>query len=208
MTTLPRRPLTLVHRRHALAAALLVVFPAAIGAQDPALQPQGPQCPPETAVTCPARREVTAVAGWAPESYSVGIAWTSVRRLGAYVRIFPGLDPAPRSVPNSTVTAESQLEYGLAYRLTAPLTIGVGFGKYTRTDTEYGGIDPVTFRPSLVGRERSSESGPALFVAWALHPPNRAIGLALSGSVGVVGSGVAVGTTLRFPRVRAPIGIP
>ncbi len=189
------------------AAALVLALPGALHAQDPALQPQGPQCPPETAVTCPARREVTAVVGWAPESYSVGIAWTSVRRFGAYVRLFPGLDPAPRSVPNSIVTAESQLEFGVAYRLTAPITIGIGYGKYTRTDTEYGGVDPITFRPSLVSRERTSEAGPALFVAWALHPPRRAIGVALSGSVGVVGSGVAIGTTLRFPRVRAPIGI-
>lgn len=169
--------------------------------------PQGAQCPPEVAVTCPARRELTAAAGWAPESYTVGIAWTGVRRVGAYVRFFPGLEPNPRSIENETVRSESLSEFGVAYRLTAPLTIGAGWGRYSRTDKEYGSIDPITFQPALLSQESSSRSGPALFIAYAFHPPERAIGLAITASLGAVGSGVGIGTTLRWPKVRAPIGM-
>jgi hypothetical protein len=137
----------------------------------------------------------------------VGISWTSVRRFGVYFRVFPGLDPSPGSAPDTTIRAESLVEYGVSYRLTAPITIGIGYGKFVRTDTDYGAIDPFNGQPTFIDRVRTEEKGPSLFVAYSFHPPTRAIGLAASASLGVVGSGVALGTTLRFPRVRAPIGL-
>jgi hypothetical protein len=190
-----------------IVSAIALAWPSKVAAQDPALEPPPAQvCPPNVAVTCPARREIIAVAGWAPESPSVGVSWTAVRRFGVYLRLFPGLDPSPGSAPDTTIRAESLTEFGIAYRLTAPITIGVGYGKFTRTDTDYGAVSPVTFRPTVIDRVRTSESGPSLFIAYSFNRPTRAIGLAASASVGVVGSGVSLGTTLRFPRVRAPIG--
>jgi hypothetical protein len=188
-----------------VAATLSLAAPA--DAQDPALQPPpAQQCAANVAATCPARREIIAVGGWAEESPSVGVSWTTVRRFGAYIRLFPGLEPKPGSAPDTTIRAESLREFGASYRLTGAITIGVGWGQYVRTDTEYGAIDPLGGRPVLIDKDRVSESGPSLFLAYAFHKPSRAIGLAASASLGVVGSGVAIGTTLRFPRVRAPIG--
>lgn len=206
-----RHPVVTLRRAFPLALVTALAIPAlpARGvAQDPAIAPPANQCAAAVAVTCPARREITAVAGYAPESFSLGFSWTTVRRFGVYARFFPGLDPSPGSAPDTTIRAESLTEYGIAYRLTAPITIGLGYGRFTRTDTDYGGIDPVNFRPTFIERRRSGKSGPALFVAYAFHAPTRAIGLAASVSIGAVGSGLAVGTTLRFPLVRAPIGMP
>lgn len=184
-----------------LALALAVTGAAA---QDPD-STAGPRCAPEAAVTCPARNELTVVAGWAPESYSTGFAWTGVRRLGAYLRAFPGLDPSPGTRPNATVTAESLREFGLAYRWSPRLTVGAGWGRYTKEVNEYSSVDINTGQPTLLSSESSATSGPALFLAWAFHPPPRAIGFAASISVGAAGSGVAIGTSLRFPRFRTPL---
>jgi hypothetical protein len=191
-----------------LIATVALLAPRLASAQDPAVDPALQQCPADVAVTCPARREITLIGGWAPESYSVGIAWTGVKRLGAYVRVFPGLDPSPRSSPNTTTNAESIFEFGLAYRVTAPITLGVGVVKHSRTETEYGGIDTNTGRPTLVARNSYSKVSPALFIAYAFHPPQRAIGLAASASAGIAGYGAGLGVSLRFPTVRAPIGVP
>ena len=65
-------------------AAVLFAGPAALAAQDPALGPPPAQvCAANVAVTCPARREIIAVGGWAQESPSLGFSWTTVRRFGA-----------------------------------------------------------------------------------------------------------------------------
>ena len=193
--------------RFTIVSAMAMATSAEVAAQDPALlPPPAQQCPANVAATCPARREIIALVGWAPESPSVGVSWTAVRRLGVYLRFFPGLDPSPGSRPDTTIRAESLVEYGVAYRLTAPITLGIGYGRFTRSDTEYGALDPVNNRPTFIDRVRTESSGPSLFIAYSFHPPTRPIGLAASASVGVVGSGVSLGTTLRFPRVRAPIG--
>lgn len=191
--------------RSARLLALALALPAtSVAGQEPD-SAAGPQCAAAVAVTCPARNEVVAVAGWAPESYSAGVAWTGVRRLGAYVRLFPGLDPNPGTAANSTVTAESLTEYGVTYRWTPRVTVGAGWGRYAKRVREYSSIDIVTGQPTLLSSESSGKSGPALLVAYSFHAPPRAIGFAVSASAGVVGSGVSIGTTLRFPRFRTPL---
>jgi hypothetical protein len=188
-------------------AVIALTWPSEVAAQDPALEPPPlQQCAANVAATCPARREIIALVGWAPESPSVAFSWTAVRRFGAYMRIFPGLEPAPPSAPDTTIRAESLVEYGVSYRLTAPITIGVGYGRFTRTDTDYGPLDIISGQPTFIDRVRSEEKGPSLFIAYSFSRPTRAIGFVASASVGVVGSGAAIGTSLRFPRVRAPIG--
>lgn len=165
------------------------------------------QCAESIDVACPARNEVTLAAGVSTLATTVAVAWTSPRRIGAYVRTFPTLQSTPASRADAVVTAEEAQEFGVTYRVRTALTLGVGYVRRGTTERTYGPLDLVTFRPTLIDIVESEKRGPSVFLAYAFHPPTRQIGFALSLSAGVVGSGAAIGTTLRFP-VRVTSSVP
>ncbi len=165
------------------------------------------QCYELVDVTCPIRNEISIGVGPTTEKLAVAIAWTSTKRVGLYVRFFPGLDPEEPPRVNSTITTQSASEFGLTYRLLTPLTVGVGYGRFEETVSSYGALDPFTFRPILADRETAFKKGPSLLVVYAFAPPRRPIGFSISVSAGAVGSGAAIGTTLRFPKGGATPGV-
>ncbi len=165
------------------------------------------QCYEIVDVFCPIRSEVTLSVGPSTEKLAVSGAWTATKRVGLYARIFPGLDPRVRPRENATVTAQSASEFGVTYRLRTPLTVGVGYGKFKEAVRSFGANDPFTFLPTLIDESTLLRSGPSVFVAYAFAPPKRPIGLAITLSAGVIGSGVSIGTTLRFPKGGATPGV-
>ena len=124
------------------------------------------------------------------------LAWTSPKRVGAYLRVFPLLYDLSNPKPNSDVTEENAGELGLAVRANRWLTVGVGYTRDKRLVTTYGDSNPYSGTPYTLGSETIVDSGIGAVAVFTFPSQSRNVAFALSASLSDVGSGLAVGITL------------
>jgi len=122
-------------------------------------------------------------------------SWTSPKRVGMYLRVFPLLDDTGDARPNATLTEESAGELGIAVRANRWLTVGVGYAVYEKVLTTYGDPDPLFGIPLTLGSETTSDKGIGAVAIFALPSRSQKVAFALSGSISAAGSGIALGAT-------------
>lgn len=120
-------------------------------------------------------------------------SWTSPKRVGAYVRMFPTLKDDHDAQANSTVTDESAGEVGVSVRVLPWLTVGAGYGRYEKTDTTYGDPDFLFGIPVFLGEDTTIDAGPAAIGVFRVPSGTSRAALSLSVSLSPAGSGAAIG---------------